>query len=287
MPSGWGLVFELLVAVTVLATTTLIGIGTTSAAIRRAVRRRWALASTVALNVVLLPVAAFVFLSALELPEGHSTGVLLCAVCAAGPLGLKAAQIARGDLAWAVSVTVILTLLNVVSLPLWSELLLLRSVAPPPAQTFGVLVLLILFPVIAGSAMRRRSPRHAVRLMPRLEAFSNVTLVLAVAVGLVTYSGELWSTATSRTPLAVVVLLAAGLVAGLLIPGSPGEVRHVSALVTMNRSTGIALLIASRAFAGDGGVFSAVITFAVLQTAAVLAVAIIWRRRLKVAACVA
>jgi BASS family bile acid:Na+ symporter len=285
MPSGMGLVFELLVAVTVLATTTLIGIGTTSDAIRRAARRRWVLASTVALNVVIIPVAAFLFVNALGLPEGHSTGVLLCAMCAAGPLGLKAAQIARGDLAWAVSVTVILTLLNVGTLPLWSGLLLPLSVAPPPAQTLGVLVVLILLPVVVGSTMRHRSPGRAVRLMPRLEVFSNVTLALAVAVGLATYSEELWSTATSQTPLVVVVLLAVGLVAGLLIPGSPGEVRRVSALVTMNRSTGVALLIVSRAFAGHGGVFSAVITYAVLQTAAALTVALIWRRRSMVAAC--
>ena len=280
-----GLVFELLVAVTVLATTTLIGIGTTSDAVRRAAHRQWVLASTVALNVVIIPVAAFLFVSALEVPEEHSTGVLLCAVCAAGPLGLKAAQIARGDLAWAVSVTVILTLLNVVSIPLWSGLLLPQSVAPPPAQTLGVLLVLILLPVIAGSTIRRRNPRHAVWLMPRLEVFSNVTLALAVAVGLATYAEDLWSTATSGTPLVVVVLLAVGLVAGRLIPGSPGEVRRVSALVTMNRSTGVALLIASRAFADRGGVFSAVITFAVLQTAAVLTVALIWRRRSTVAAC--
>lgn len=284
MPGGMALAFEFLVAVTVLATTTLIGIGTTYDAIRRAARQQWVLASTVALNVVIIPVAAYLFVNGLRLPEGHSTGVLLCAVCAAGPLGLKAAQIARGDLAWAVSVTVILTLLNVVTLPLWSGLLLPQSIAPPPAQTLGVLLVLILLPVVVGSTIRRRSPGRAVRLMPRLEVLSNVTLALAVAVGLATYSGELWTTATSRTPLVVMVILAVGLVAGLLIPGSPDEVRHVSALVTMNRSTGVALLIASRVFADRGGVFSAVITFAVLQTAAAVTVALIWRRRSTVAA---
>jgi predicted Na+-dependent transporter len=141
------------------------------------------------------------------------------------------------------------------------------------------LVVLILVPVMLGGAMRRRAPQRAAVLVPRLELFSNVTLVLAVAVGLVTYSDELWSAATSRTPVAVVLVLAIGLAGGLLVPASFIAARHVSALLTMNRSTGVALLIVSRVFADHGEVFSAVVTFAVFQTAAALAVAVIWRRR--------
>lgn len=46
----------------------------------------------------------------------------------------------------------------------------------------------------------------------------------------------------------------------------------------MNRATGIALLVASRGFADQVGVVSTVIAYGLLQTVAVLTIAIVWRR---------
>jgi hypothetical protein len=50
-------------------------------------------------------------------------------------------------------------------------------------------------------------------------------------------------------------------------------------LVTINRATGIALLVSSRSFSDQVGVLSTVIAFGILQTIIVLATALIWRGR--------
>jgi hypothetical protein len=67
--------------------------------------------------------------------------------------------------------------------------------------------------------------------------------------------------------------------AGYFASGPPQVVRRVSTLVTINRGTGIALLVASRSFADQGSVISTVIAFGILQTIIVLTVALVWRGR--------
>lgn len=273
-----GPVFDLLVAVTVVVTATAIGLETNAAAIRRTARRQRVFTPLVVVNSVVVPLAAAAIVAAFPMPVGPATGVLICACCAAGPLALKGAQIAKGDLAWAVSLTVILTLANAASLPLWSALLLPKSVAVQPSALLGAMLALVVLPVALGAAGGRVWPDRAGRLGPRLEVFSSVTLALAIAVALLAFWHEVQATAASWALVAIILVLAVGASAALLVPGQPRPVRSVSTLVTMNRATGIALLVVSRAFADQVGVVSTVITYGLLQTAAVLAMAVYWRR---------
>jgi BASS family bile acid:Na+ symporter len=279
MPELLGVAFELLVAITVLVTALTIGLDTTAAEFGSVVRGRRAVIAMLGVNGVVVPVAAFALVNALPVQGADQTGVLLCAMCASGPLGLKASQIARGDLAWAISITTILTVLNVAFLPLWTSLLLPDSVTARPVDLLGAMVAIIILPLVAGIWYRRRRPEHAGGVVPRLEALSNVTLALAVTVGLVAHFDQVWLTASSWTPIVVVILLALAGPAGYFASGPPQGLRRVSTLVTINRGTGIALLLASRSFADQAHVLSTVIAFGILQTIIVLAAALVWRRR--------
>lgn len=278
MPDGVGVAFDLLIAVTVLVTALAIGMDTTAAAIRRAVSRRSTLVVVLCANAVALPVAAFVVVNALPVEEGQATGIMLCAICAAGPLGLKASQIARADLAWALSIVVIMTILNFISVPVWTASLLPRSAAVQPADLLGAMLVLVVLPVVFGALVRQRHPARARGRVPSLESLSHVTLALAIAVGLVAHHEDLLATARSWTPVAAVVVLALAATAGSVASGPPA-IRQVSTLVTVNRGTGIALLVVSRSFADQDGVFSTVIVFGIVQTIIVVGVALIWRRR--------
>lgn len=277
MPDVLDVAFDVLIAVTVVVTAGTIGMETGPEYVRVALRRRRALASAGIVNAVALPLVAFMIVNALPMSDGAATGVLLCAICAAGPLGLKAAQIARGDLGWTVSLILILTVLNAVTLPLWTAVLLPESVAARPSELLGAMVVFVVLPLVLGALFGRRRPQAAAGLVPRLEVLSNITLVLAISIAIVGYSDDLWAAAASWAPAATVLVLAVAPGAGLLDRGQPDAVRRVTTLVTMNRATGIALLVGSRAFADQAGVFSAVITYGLMQTAAVVAVALVWR----------
>lgn len=271
--------FELLVAVTVLVTALTIGLDSRAASLRNVMRRRRALFATVFVNGVMVPVTAFVLVNAYPVQGSDETGVVLCAICAGGPLGLKAAQLARGDLAWAVSIISFMTVLNAGLLPLWTSLLLPVSMTVRPADLLGAMFVIIVLPMAAGVWYRQRSPARAAETLPRLEAASTVTLALAVAAGLLAHVDQVWLTATSWTPVVIVMLMALAGPAGYFACGPPNSVRDVSTVVAINRGTGIALLVASRSFADQGRVISAVITFGILQTIVVLALAFVWRGR--------
>lgn len=271
--------FELLVAVTVIVTAFTIGLDSRAASFRNVMRRRRAVFATMFVNGVMVPVTAFVLVNAYPVRGSDETGVVLCAICAGGPLGLKAAQLARGDLAWAVSIISFMTVLNAGLLPLWTSLLLPVSMTVRPADLLGAMFVIIVLPMAAGVWYRRRGPARAAETVPRLEAASTVTLALAVAAGLLAHFDQVWLTVSSWTPVVIVMLMALAGPAGYFACGPPNAVRYVSTVVAINRGTGIALLVASRSFADQGRVISAMITFGILQTIVVLALAFVWRGR--------
>lgn len=279
MPDLLGVAFDVLVAVTVFMTALAIGLETTAAALVNVVARFRSVIAVLGINAVVVPVAAFVMVGVLPVSAGNETGVLLCAICACGPLGLKASHIARGDLDWAMSITVIMTVLNVGLLPFWAPLLLPGSVTARPVDLLGAMIGIILLPMVLGLVYRQRSPESAHNAVPKLEASSSTALALAVAVGLLAYFGHVWSAATSWTAVVVVILIALAGPAGYFATGPPRGLRRVSSLVTINRGAGIALLVASQTFAGHEHVTSTVIAFGLLQTIVVLTLALVWRVR--------
>ncbi len=277
---GLAVAFDLLVAATVITTAIAIGLEMTAASIRASLRRRGVFLAVVTINTAGVPLAAFVVIDVLPVATEPATAMLLCAICSAGPLGLKAAQLAKGDLSWAVSLVVVLTVLNVLAVPFWSSVLTPRSISVRPIDLLGMLILLIVVPVGVGALVRQRSPQRSAALLPRFSALSHASLAVAITVALVTYIDELVSTLTSWTPVAAVAVLATAAVGGAATPGVPIATRSVSALVTTNRATGVALLVVVRFFPGQAGMTTAVIVFGLLQTVAVMMSALILRPRL-------
>ena len=271
-------IFDALVAVTVLTTALAIGLSSAPAAVKNVLVRRRAAVAMLAVNGVIVPVAAFALVDWLPVDHGSRTGILLCAICACGPLGLKAAQIVRGDLMWAIAVIAGMTLLNAALLPLWTTLLLAESIAARPADILGAIVMLMVIPIVMGLVTRRRRPTAAQVASRRLQASSTVTLALAIAVGLTLHLDELSSPATSWTVVIAVLLLALAGTAAYVATGPPTEIQRVAVVASINRGTGLALLVASYAFPGQPRVLASVIAFGILQTTVVFGVALLWRK---------
>lgn len=266
--------FAVLIFITVALTALSIGLLTSWTALRDTVRGR-TFGLVVLANVVVVPLVGWALVASVDLSPNTATGILLCSICAAGPVALKASQIARGDLVWALSLTVILLMVNVISLPVWSWLLLDQTMALGLSDLLGVLVLAIVVPVLIGVWTARRSS-DAHRWSSYATGISNVTLVLAVAVGVVGSLEELGAALTSpafAVSLAIVVI--AGVI-GLLVSGATSRGR-ASSLVTLNRATSVALLVVGRAFPEATEVFTAVVVFGLVQTAAALVLSSYWR----------
>lgn len=267
--------FTVLIFVTVFLTALAIGLMTNREALRRAVGRR-TFGIAVLVNVVVVPALGYLIVRAFDLDSGAETGILLCAVCAAGPIALKVSQIARNDLTWALSLTAITLSLNVIGLPIWSGVLLHRSLTVQPADLLAVLLVAVVLPVVLGVRLGTRSPTKGRRSSSLATSISNVTLVLAVGVGIFADADDLIASLSSRVlVVAAIIVTASGLI-GWAVPDATPR-RRATSLATLNRATSVALLVGARAFPGDTEVFTAVVVFGLVQTVAGLALSCYWR----------
>lgn len=118
-----------------------------------------------------------------------AVGFVLVAACPSGSSSNALTYLARGNVALAVTLTVISALVTFLSVPLLVELALrwfggeARSIRLPFAQTVLHLAALVLAPVLAGMALRRFAPGFALRAEPWVSRFAlGLLLLLIVAI---------------------------------------------------------------------------------------------------------
>src|SRR5205085_6517640 len=136
-------------------------------------------------NFVLMPLAAFVISRLLRLDEPLAAALLLLATAAGAPFLPKLAVVAKGSLAFAVGLMVMLMALTVGYMPLVLPLLL-EGVSVDPSKIARSLVLLMLIPLVLGLAVRNRYQAVAARVAPLLNKVSTMSLVLLIVLLLVT-----------------------------------------------------------------------------------------------------
>lgn len=118
-----------------------------------------------------------------------AVGFVLVAACPSGSSSNALTYLARGNVALAVTLTVISALVTFLSVPLLVELALrwfggeARSIRLPFAQTVLHLAALVLAPVLIGMALRRLAPAFALRVEPWVSRFAlGLLLLLIVAI---------------------------------------------------------------------------------------------------------
>ena len=126
-----------------------------------------------------MPLCAFALSTLLRLDEPLGVGMLLLGCAAGAPFLPKLAELAKGNLAFAVGTMVLLMVVTVGYLPVVLPLLL-AGVAVDPAKIAQSLVLLMLLPLGVGLALKSRYADLAARVKPVLDRISNVSLILLV-----------------------------------------------------------------------------------------------------------
>jgi BASS family bile acid:Na+ symporter len=108
----------------------------------------------------------------LWLDEPLKIGLLLLGCAAGAPFLPKLAELAKGNLAFAVGAMVLLMVVTVGYLPIILPLLL-PGVIVDPLKIARSLILLMLLPLSAGLALKARYANLAARLKPALGWISN------------------------------------------------------------------------------------------------------------------
>src|SRR5215831_828771 len=130
-------------------------------------------------NFVVMPLAAVALAALLWLDQPLRVGLLLLGTAAGAPFLPKLAQIAKGNLAFAVGLMVLLMVITVGYLPLVLPVLL-PGVAVNPAKIARSLFLLMLLPLAGALAVKAKFPSAAGRAKPPLDQVSNLSLILLV-----------------------------------------------------------------------------------------------------------
>ena len=132
-------------------------------------------------NFVLMPLGALALAKMLWLDEPFGLGLLLLGCAAGAPFLPKLAELAKGNLAFAVGAMVLLMVVTVGFLPVVLPLLI-PGVAVDPWKIARSLVLLMLLPLAIGLALKARYGDLAARVKPALDWISNVSIILLVCL---------------------------------------------------------------------------------------------------------
>lgn len=260
-------IFNASLAVMILALVAGLGLSLTLHQILAPLRRVWVLVATVIANSVLAPLAAIGICHALPLSTESRIGVELAAMAAAGPVGMKAAQLTRrADMAMAVSFTIVLQVLNIAVAPLFAKQIVTGATVDPWTIVKDLL-LLVLAPLVIGQVLRARHPEHAEGWQATLEKTSNVALLVAIVVGiavnwkLLVHALGSWVLVASA--IIVVVCMVLGWLAGRV--GDSNSAVTISMIAGM-RFTPIGLIVIATTLQNQGAYLIPALLFSLVAT---------------------
>ena len=227
------------------------GLQTTRGQIWAALRRRRLMATAVAANLIVLPLAAAALSRLVAMPPEITAGFLIAAAAPGASLSPKLSEIAGADLSFAVGLLFALAVLSVVATPLLAGWLLPDSpnLQFEPLRIIGVLICFQLFPLLAGLAVHHRRPGLAGRLRRPSILLANVLFAAIVAFYLIRDFA-----AVRMLPLpsvaAMVLMTFISLAVGWWLGGPDKATRQTLALGTSVEFAGLALLITTLSFPG-------------------------------------
>ena len=213
-------------------------------------------------NFVVMPLGALGLAKVLLLGEPFGIGLLLLGCAAGAPFLPKLAELAKGNLAFAVGAMVLLMVVTVAYLPIVLPVLL-PGITVHPWNIARSLLLLMLLPLVIGLVLKARYGDLAERVKPVLDWISNVSLILLIALITAANIDKVLQVFGTRGILAGLLFIALGFGTGWLLGGPNADTKRVMALGTGQRNIAAALVVASQSFS-DAKVVVMVIVVAII-----------------------
>ncbi len=166
-----------------------LGIGLTFGDFKRVLTRFHAFGIGALSQVVFLPIVAYIIVRMFGLTGEIAVGVMLLSFCPGGVTSNMIAKLAKGDVALSVSLTAVISLLGILTLPFlaaWSVTHFMGADAPEVNITsLAIKVFMITtLPVLIGVAIRHRATAFAMRIEPTLARIATVLFVIIIVAAL-------------------------------------------------------------------------------------------------------
>ena len=235
-----------------------LGLGLTFADFARVVKRPYAFLIGGLNQVILLPLIAFVVIMIFGLTAELAVGFMILAFCPGGVTSNIISRLSNGDVALSVSLTAIVSLLSMITVPLflaWAVSHFMGTQAPAVNITRIAISMFIItaLPVLVGLLIRQYAPIFAEKAAPAVTNIATGLFVIIVAAALASN----WRLFVNNLPTlapSLIALNVALLVIGYFIAKAAGltinEVKTVAIETGIQNSTlgiTVATLIAGQA----------------------------------------
>lgn len=162
-----------------------LGIGLTLQDFYRVAERKKAFAIGALFQLALVPVAAYLIITFFGFSGEIAAGIMLLAFCPGGVTSNIVSRIANGDVALSVSLTAVISLLSILTVPLlvgWAVLHFMGENAPEISVTSLAIAMFLIttLPVALGMIVRRFATHFAQAIEPKLVVVASVLFVLII-----------------------------------------------------------------------------------------------------------
>jgi len=277
------LLFPLLVSVTLAEMMFAMGLRLSFSHLAESVRSNQALVFRAVLaNYAVVPALTLLAVVVFSTAPLVAAGLLILGVSPAAPYGPPFTVMARGNLALATALMVILAASSAIVAPLLLHLLLPLlpganlAIRIEPVRLTGILFMVQLLPLCLGLAVVQWKPALSARLQKPATFVSKIlNMIMITAIALLQFRVILQT--AMNDVLLMLLLVPAGILAGWLL-GWPGRKNRVTAsIITGMRNMSLAMGIAATSFPGSP-VLSTILTYSFVAGTGMLFCAWTFRR---------
>jgi BASS family bile acid:Na+ symporter len=229
---------------------------------------------SLAANFLVVPLLTYLILQIIPLEQGLAIGLVLMAAGAGSPFMLKLVQVTRADMAFAVGLMLILSLVTLIYLPVMLSFLLPGVYINHLSIATSLLVLIVL-PLVAGTILKARYSGLAESLKPVLTGISNLFIILVVVIYLFLNYQDFLAVFGTGALIAAVIFILASYFTGYLLGGPSPGTKMVLGLGTAIRNGSAALVVAVANFSAQYNVMAMIVVVYMLSLILMILVSVV------------
>ena len=215
-------------------------------------------------NFILLPVITYIILQVIPLEQGLAVGLILMAAGAGSPFMLKLVQFMKSDMAFAVGLMLILSIVTLVYMPLVLSFLL-PGVSVNPLSIASSLLILIFLPLIVGTAIKSRYSKLAKTIQPTFNQISNIFIIIVIVLYLGLNYKDFLAVFGTGALIASIIFVLAAFLTGYLLGGPSKNTKSVLGMGTAIRNSSAAFVVAVTNFSSEYDVMAMIIVVYMLS----------------------
>jgi len=202
------IVFNIVVVVFTVANLAAMGLELNLREALKTLRSAHAIALILVWGWVVGPALAWLIIRILPLAEGHAAGLLLISLAPTAPFFPLMVRRARGDMSFAGAFVLLTTIGTVLLLPMLAPLLM-EGLMVDAWSLAKPLLVMVLLPLLIGSAIRVFAPNAADKLFPMVKKIGGIFLLICLVLTLLLYGRDMLGAVGSFAPGAQVLFLVA------------------------------------------------------------------------------